>query len=184
MAGAVLGCAVLVALYFRRGGSELQGGGAANASGSGETTFAPEEAREEKRDAEFGENSGAVLDASTERASDNTEQQVHATRAQTDGKVRPHPDSPERDALLYSRAKMERAKEAARLGDVATLRHILRESPAPTSNEPFADWVRAYEVILTCLTDNDATSRDRARRFVEEERGSTMRRDVRRYCGL
>lgn len=100
------------------------------------------------------------------------------------GKVRPHPDSPERNALLQQRSVMERAKAAASSGDIEALRQILDEPRMESVGGAFDDWFEAYRVILGCLEANGSQSQDRARRFVDEEGGSTMRRDVRRYCSL
>jgi hypothetical protein len=172
LVGAVL-CLCVVGALVSRGGESVQ-----------------DEARDEQRSAELSRDPEAAPTTLLERKREDVrakmalEARGDAGRPLPDGKVRPHPDSPERDALLEGRAWMERAKAAARSGDVAQLRQILSEKPASVSPSDFADWIFAYEIICACLEDGDAASRERARRFIEEERGSTMRRDVRRYCGF
>lgn len=49
-------------------------------------------------------------------------------------------------------------------------------------DEAWLDLREGYQLITDCMESDAATIRERARRFVDEERGSTLRRKVRRVC--
>jgi hypothetical protein len=99
-------------------------------------------------------------------------------------KVRPHPSSPGRDAMLAERRFVERAKEAAQQGDPNLIRQVLRQHEEGGFDEDFSDFREAFTAIAACLEGRSAAALAQAEKFIEERRGSTHRRRVRRYCQL
>jgi hypothetical protein len=99
-------------------------------------------------------------------------------------KLRPHPPTARRDAQLRARSWKEQAQSAAQSGDALQLRQLLKERSDLASSSDYEDWWQAYTIIADCLDGTSDRAQELAQRFVDERRGSTMRRDVRRYCRL
>jgi hypothetical protein len=100
-----------------------------------------------------------------------------------DAAVLPHPLSPERLRDSEQLALFGQVHDAIRQRDATRARELVREHRARfPGDEQWRDHVEAYEIIADCIEYPGPESRAAGQRFVDEQRGSTMRRRVRRAC--
>lgn len=123
----------------------------------------------------------AVLETPVELASDG----VPLMRAQGDstllGPRHPHPITAQHRRIYRENTLLGALNGAVDAGDPEALRRLTQryrdEYP-----EDGPQLQTGYELIADCLDHLDPETVARARRYFDEERGSTLRRYVKRYC--
>lgn len=101
----------------------------------------------------------------------------------SDGKVHPHTDSPARAALhleLQRFAQIDTALEEENFDEAERL--LDSHERANQGDRNWSDWLAGYRILLDCQRDPGAASRSSGATFVKENRGSRLRRKVRRTC--
>jgi hypothetical protein len=97
--------------------------------------------------------------------------------------VEPHPITPERLRLEQQHHLFDEVEAAVQARQFDRARSLLREHQARIPDpEAWTDVREAWQTIADCLERRDAQAKARGQRFVDEERGSSMRRRVRRAC--
>lgn len=100
-----------------------------------------------------------------------------------EGRVRPHPDSPQRTEQLAHRTQFERIDQALASGQLDTAQRLLDEQERSVANHPsWDDWVLGYRAILNCRLEPGADATRAAVAFEADHPASRMRRRVRRAC--
>ncbi|MGC4088174.1 MAG: hypothetical protein QM756_09790 [Polyangiaceae bacterium] len=96
------------------------------------------------------------------------------------GFAHPHPVTPEHARIFRENATIQSLNDAMDARDVATLRSVLARyrSEYPEDEQRLQE---GYELIANCL-ERGASERSAAQRYFDEERGSSLRRFVARYC--
>ncbi|HEY3592836.1 MAG TPA: hypothetical protein VGL13_03140, partial [Polyangiaceae bacterium] len=92
-----------------------------------------------------------------------------------------HPTTPESERIQRENAMVQAMNDAMDLADGAKLRALVREHAEeyPEDSNQLRD---GYDVVADCLEHPGPASRAAGERFFENERGSTLRRFVKRYC--
>lgn len=99
------------------------------------------------------------------------------------GSVVPHPFDAARLRLDAQRAAFTRIDHAVVHGDHQQARALLQEHDRTFGlDEAWHDLREGYQLLLDCIEYPSDETRARGRRFVDEQRGSTLRRRVRRSC--
>lgn len=97
------------------------------------------------------------------------------------GARHPHPITPEHERIFKENTLLAAMNGAMDLGSGEALREFNQRY-----REEFPEDEQAlqpgYALIADCLERSDDDTRARARRYFEEERASTLRRYVKRYC--
>lgn len=93
----------------------------------------------------------------------------------------PHPITPERIAIQRELQLIGALNDALDLKDARAMRTILADYVREFPGDPNR-MQRGYEVIASCLKDDDESAREAAREYYAHERASTLRRYVRRTC--
>lgn len=97
--------------------------------------------------------------------------------------VIPHPMDPRRERMQAQLRVFSEVDRALRERRPESARALLEQHDrAFGDDEAWLDLREGYQLITDCMESDTATIRERARRFVNEERGSTLRRKVRRAC--
>ncbi len=98
-------------------------------------------------------------------------------------RVVPHPMTPARQRIAAQRRLFVRLDQALASRDFIEVRRLLALHDTQFSeSEAWSDWRQGYERIADCQEHPGAASRAAGQRFVDEERGSRLRRRVRRAC--
>lgn len=99
------------------------------------------------------------------------------------GHVQPHPLDETRARFALQRQLFSQVKSALHDDDFDTARRLLQQHDTQfAATEAWGDLREGYQLIADCKQYADAASRERGQRFVEQRRGSTLRRAVRRAC--
>lgn len=99
------------------------------------------------------------------------------------GHVQPHPLDETRARFAQQRQLFSQVKSALHDDDFDTARRLLQQHDTQfAATEAWGDLREGYQLIADCKQYADAASRERGQRFVEQRRGSTLRRSVRRAC--
>ena len=97
-----------------------------------------------------------------------------------DGPAHPHPITAEHRRIYYENHLLSQLDGAMDVKDVAGMRKLLKEYREKyPENGPGLQ--SGYELIANCL-EHPGHHRPEAQRYFDEERGSTLRRYVRRHC--
>jgi hypothetical protein len=98
-----------------------------------------------------------------------------------EGPVHPHPLTPAHERIFRENRLIGALDGAMDVRDVPALRRLLAEyrDQYPEDAYMLQD---GYQVIADCLEHPGEDARAAARRFSEEQRGSTLRRFVERHC--
>ncbi len=98
-------------------------------------------------------------------------------------RLRPHPITPEREATAAQHAELHAIESAIEARDFPRARQLLDEHRRrPASEIEWEDQWDGFEAVLDCIEHPGPASRQRAERFVDENRASPLRRRVRRAC--
>lgn len=98
-------------------------------------------------------------------------------------KVIPHPIDEPRKRMTAQRQLFSQVKSALRASDYAAARSLLEQHDEDFSaEESWTDLREGYQLMLDCKQYPNDETRARGQRFVDEQRGSTLRRGVRRAC--
>lgn len=98
-------------------------------------------------------------------------------------RVQAHPMTPARQRLSDQRRLFTRLDQAMARRDFAEARRLLaRHDSEFREPEAWQDWRAGYQALTDCLEHPGAESTAAGQRFVDEQRGSTLRRRVRRAC--
>ena len=130
--------------------------------------------------------SGDSVLASTSSSSEldrATPAQDHPDESNTPGKVIPHPLDQARLAQQEQSRLFADVKAAIAASDYASARELLETYDARFgADEAWSDRREGYQLISDCKQYPSDESRANGQRFVDEQRGSTLRRWVRRAC--
>ncbi len=97
--------------------------------------------------------------------------------------VVPHPIDEARLRITAQRALFTRLDDAIGNHDFRGARALLDEHDRTYgAGESWQDLREAYQLIIDCEQNPGTETSTRGRRFIDEQRGSTMRRRVRRAC--
>lgn len=97
--------------------------------------------------------------------------------------VVPHPLDEDRSRLQAQLRLFADVDEALREADFETARRLLAEHDRRFGErEAWSDLREGYQLIADCRQSPSDETRARGARFVNEQRGSTLRRKVRRAC--
>lgn len=98
-------------------------------------------------------------------------------------RIQPHPLTPARQRLTDQRRLFTGVDQALSSSDFAEARRLLSLHDSKFEQaEAWSDWRAGYQCIVDCLERPSDASRAAGQRFVDERRGSTLRRRVRRAC--
>ncbi len=114
---------------------------------------------------------------SQERPQDRPDESSHP------GKVIPHPIDDARLVQAEQRRLFMDVDAALEANDYTRARSLLTQYDARfVDDEAWSDKREAYQLIADCQEHASPQARANGQRFVDEQRGSTMRRAVRRAC--
>ncbi|MCA9640843.1 MAG: hypothetical protein H6718_36145 [Polyangiaceae bacterium] len=98
-------------------------------------------------------------------------------------RVQAHPMTPARQRLNDQRRLFTRVDQALARSDFTEARRLLaRHDTDFSETDAWQDWRAGYHALTDCLEHPGAESTAAGQRFVDEQRGSTLRRRVRRAC--
>ena len=98
-----------------------------------------------------------------------------------DGPRHPHPTTAEHRRIFRENRLIWAINGAMDRGDVAAMRELNGSYKAEFPKDSYS-LQAAYALIADCLEQHTPDNRERAQRYFDEERGSTLRRYISRHC--
>lgn len=96
------------------------------------------------------------------------------------GPRHPHPLTPEHESIFRENRIVASLNGAMDVRDFGAMREMNREYRSEYPESKVLQ--EGYDIIADCIELTSSRRRARARRYYDEERASTLRRYVRRYC--
>lgn len=128
-------------------------------------------------------HSNATLPLTSKSAAPQRQPDVPDAVEGKPGKVVPHPMDALRQRMAEQRRLFANVKQALASDDFARARELLvLHDVTFGAEESWTDLREGYERILDCQQQPGPESRASGQQFVDRERGSTLRRRVRRAC--
>jgi hypothetical protein len=119
--------------------------------------------------------------AASEASSDDDAHEGYVNPPEPTEEGHPHPHTPEHERIFHENNVIGQLNGAMDVGDFIGMRRLNAEyrKEYPEDGHLLQE---GYEIIADCLEELTEERRARAKRFWQTERGSQLRRYVRRHC--